>query len=72
MAVDALKWAAYTYIIAAVGSLATLLYYVAIAMGARRTEPGFKYHEKFMEIHAVGRTAGSCFVHPGISRRKDA
>lgn len=36
MAVDALKWAAYTYIIAAVGSLATLLYYVAIAMGARR------------------------------------
>ena len=36
MAVDALKWAAYTYIIAAIGSLATLLYYVAIAMGARR------------------------------------
>ena len=36
MAVDALKWAAYTYVIAAVGSLATLLYYVSIAMGARR------------------------------------
>ena len=36
MAVDALKWAAYTYVIAAIGSLATLLYYVAIAMGARR------------------------------------
>lgn len=27
MAIDALKWAAYTYVIAAVGSLATLLYY---------------------------------------------
>ncbi len=36
MAVDALKWAAYTYVIAAVGSLATLLYYISIAMGARR------------------------------------
>lgn len=31
MAVDALKWAAYTYVIAAVGSLATLLYYISIA-----------------------------------------
>ncbi|MBR1706694.1 MAG: zinc metallopeptidase [Bacteroidales bacterium] len=31
MAVDALKWAAYTYVIAAVGSLATLLYYLSIA-----------------------------------------
>ena len=31
MAVDALKWAAYTYVIAAVGSLATLLYYIGIA-----------------------------------------
>ena len=30
-AVDALKWAAYTYVIAAVGSLATLLYYIGIA-----------------------------------------
>ena len=31
MAKDALKWAAYTYVIAAVGSLATLLYYIGIA-----------------------------------------
>jgi hypothetical protein len=31
MAVDALKWAAYTYVIAAIGSLATLLYYISIA-----------------------------------------
>ncbi len=30
MAVDALKWAAYTYVIAALGSLATLLYYLSI------------------------------------------
>lgn len=29
MAKDALKWAAYTYVIAAIGSLATLLYYIA-------------------------------------------
>lgn len=36
MAVDALKWAAYTYVIAALGSLATLFYYVAIALGGRR------------------------------------
>ena len=31
MAIDALKWAAYTYVIAAVGSLATLIYYIGIA-----------------------------------------
>ncbi len=31
MAVDALKWAAYTYVIAALGSLATLLYYISVA-----------------------------------------
>lgn len=31
MAVDALKWAAYTYVIAALGSLATLFYYIGIA-----------------------------------------
>ncbi len=31
MAVDALKWAAYTYVVAAIGSLATLLYYIGIA-----------------------------------------
>ncbi len=30
MAVDALKWAAYTYVIAAIGSLATLLYYISL------------------------------------------
>lgn len=33
---DALKWAAYTYVIAALGSLATLLYYIAIFSGSRR------------------------------------
>lgn len=31
MAVDSLRWAAYTYVIAAIGSLATLLYYISIA-----------------------------------------
>ena len=31
MAADALKWAAYTYIIAALGSLATLFYYLGFA-----------------------------------------
>ena len=31
MAVDALKWAACTYVVAALGSLATLLYYIGIA-----------------------------------------
>ncbi|MBR3075422.1 MAG: zinc metallopeptidase [Bacteroidales bacterium] len=35
MAADALKWAAYTYVIAAIGSLATLLYYIAIANSRR-------------------------------------
>lgn len=35
MAVDALKWAAYTYVIAAIGSLATLLYYIGLANGRR-------------------------------------
>lgn len=33
MAIDALKWAAYTYVIAAVGSLATLFYYIGLAKG---------------------------------------
>ncbi len=33
---DALRWAAYTYFIAALGSIATLLYYVMIFMGSRR------------------------------------
>ena len=32
---DALKWAARTYLIAALSSLATLLYYIAIFMGRR-------------------------------------
>ena len=32
---DALQWAAYTYIVAALGSLATLLYYIMIFMGRR-------------------------------------
>ena len=35
MAVDALKWAAYTYIIAALGSLATLFYYISLANNRR-------------------------------------
>ena len=34
MAAEALRWAAYTYVIAAISSLATLLYY--IALGSRR------------------------------------
>jgi uncharacterized protein len=33
---DALKWAAYTYVVAALGSLATLLYYIMIFTGASR------------------------------------
>ena len=36
MAKDALKWAARTYLIAAISSLATLLYYVMIFLGGRR------------------------------------
>lgn len=35
MAADALKWAARTYLVAAIGSLATLLYYVSILLGRR-------------------------------------
>lgn len=31
MAIDALKWAAYTYVIAALSSLATLFYYISVA-----------------------------------------
>lgn len=34
-AADALKWAAYTYVIAALGSLATLFYYISIANSRR-------------------------------------
>ncbi len=33
---DALKWAAFTYVVAALGSLATLLYYIMIFTGASR------------------------------------
>jgi uncharacterized protein len=33
---DALRWAAYTYVIAALASLATLLYYIMIFLGASR------------------------------------
>ncbi len=36
MAKDALWWAAMTYVVAAISSLATLLYYVSIFMGNRR------------------------------------
>ena len=32
---DALKWAARTYVVAALGSLATLLYFISIFMGSR-------------------------------------
>jgi Zn-dependent membrane protease YugP len=32
---DALKWAAYTYVVAALGSLATLMYYILIFLGSR-------------------------------------
>lgn len=35
MSADALKWAARTYVVAAIGSLATLLYYIALYMGRR-------------------------------------
>ena len=35
---DALRAAAYTYVVAALGSLATLLYYIMIFMGGRRDE----------------------------------
>ena len=36
MAKDALWWAAMTYVVAAISSLATLLYYVMIFMGGSR------------------------------------
>lgn len=35
MAEDALKWAARTYLVAAIGSLANLLYYISIFLGRR-------------------------------------
>lgn len=36
MAQEALRWAAYTYVVAALGSLATLFYYISIALGGSR------------------------------------
>jgi Zn-dependent membrane protease YugP len=33
---DSLKWAARTYVVAALGSIATLLYYVSIFLGGRK------------------------------------
>ncbi len=38
MAADALKWAARTYVVAAIGSLATLLYYVSLLSGRRSSD----------------------------------
>lgn len=38
MAKDALKWAAMTYVVAALGSLATLLYYASMLLGGGRRE----------------------------------
>ncbi|MCK5370298.1 MAG: zinc metallopeptidase, partial [Cyclobacteriaceae bacterium] len=35
MAKDALKWAALTYVVAALGSLVTLFYFVSIFLGGR-------------------------------------
>ncbi len=35
MAKDALKWAALTYVVAALGSLVTLLYYISLFLGSR-------------------------------------
>jgi len=35
MAVDALKWAAYTYVVAALSSVATLLYYIGLGRSSR-------------------------------------
>lgn len=36
MAEDALKWAAYTYVVATLSSVVTLIYYIMIAMGGNR------------------------------------
>ena len=35
MSADALKWAARTYLVAAIGSIGTLLYYIMIYLGRR-------------------------------------
>lgn len=37
-ATSALRWAATTYVVAALGSIATLMYYVMLLLGARRDE----------------------------------
>jgi Zn-dependent membrane protease YugP len=36
MAKDALKWAAMTYVVAAIGAITTLIYYVMMYLGADR------------------------------------
>lgn len=38
MAKDALKWAAMTYVVAAIGAVTTLLYYVMLFLGANRDD----------------------------------
>jgi uncharacterized protein len=38
MAKDALKWAAMTYVVAAIGAITTLVYYVMLLMGGSRDE----------------------------------
>ena len=38
MAKDALKWAAMTYVVAAIGAITTLIYYVMLLMGGSRDE----------------------------------
>ena len=38
MAKDALKWAAMTYVVAAIGAITTLLYYVMMYLGVRRSD----------------------------------
>ena len=35
MSADALKWAARTYLVAAIGSIGTLLYYIMVYLGRR-------------------------------------
>jgi Zn-dependent membrane protease YugP len=38
MAKDALKWAAMTYVVAAIGAVTTLIYYVMLFLGGSRDE----------------------------------
>jgi Zn-dependent membrane protease YugP len=51
-ATDALRWAAYTYFIAAITSLATLLYYILIYLG-RRIDRAFSPNNKQEVIFQV-------------------